>query len=146
MNFPHWRIDNVNAFDENIARAIRLNEVRPQIFTFAEDSILHGNAAFAKIEQFANTGARRSFSTFFAPGPRPPVLIRSGAIERTSARDCDVLLLEGVDERRVVHALCTFETRVNDGQVFLWIGAEFERRTFRDVAIDVDSQITSAGR
>src|SRR5205823_14683649 len=128
MNFPHRRIDDVNAFDQDIARTIRLNEIWPQVITLSEDSILYRHTALAIIEQLTNTGARGSFASFFASGPSPPVLIRSRAIERAASRNSDVLLLEGVNKRRVVHALSAFEARVNNWQILFGIGAELERR------------------
>src|ERR1044071_1099697 len=102
MDLPHRRIDDVNPFDQNIARTIRLNEVWPQKITFAEGSIFHRHTALAEIEQLANAGSRRSFAPFFASGPRPPVLIRSRAVKCPASRDRNVFLLKRVDEWRVV--------------------------------------------
>jgi len=47
MDFPHRRIDDVNTFDQYVARTIRLNEIWPQVLAFAEDSILYRDAALA---------------------------------------------------------------------------------------------------
>src|SRR5437660_5002322 len=119
MNSPHRRIDDVNAFDQDIARTIRLNEIWSQVVSFSEDSILHRHSALTVIEQLADAGTGGSFAAFFASGPRPPVLIRSRAIERAATCNSDILLFERVDERRVVHALSAFEARVKNRQIFL---------------------------
>src|SRR5581483_4921437 len=115
---------------QDVARAIGLNEVRPQIFAFAKDAIFHRHAAFTVIEQLANTTARECFVVSPSTSPCPPVFIRRVSIKSSGARDRDVLLLKGVDERRIVHALGAFETRVNNRQIFLGVSAELERRTF----------------
>src|SRR6266536_1393958 len=146
MNFPHWRVDDVNAFDQDVARAIRLNEIWPQIFTFAEYSILHRHATFAKIQQLTNTAASECLIVSATARPGPPVLIRRRAVERAAARDGDILLLKRVDERRVVHALGAFETRVNRRQIFVRIGAELERRTCRNEKIYIAPQMNRAGQ
>src|SRR5438132_3267508 len=130
MNFPHRRIDDMNPFDQDVARTIRLNEIWPQVITFSEHSILNRHTALAVIQQLANAGAGGSFASFFASGPSPPVLIRSRAIKCPAARDRNVLLLERVNKRRVVHALSAFEARVNNWQILFGIGAERERRAF----------------
>src|SRR5882724_12065754 len=129
MNLPHRRVDDLNSFDQDVARAVRLNKIRSQVFALAEDSILHRYATLAVIKQLADAAARQRFIASSPPRPGPPVLIGRSTIERAAARDRDVFLLEGVDQRRVVHALSAFEARVNNGQVFFRISAELECRS-----------------
>src|SRR6266550_7540244 len=109
MNLPHWRVPDSHAFDEDVFTMIRLYELRPQIMAFAENSLAHRYAAFCHVCQ---SSPRFSLVpiTFFptilsAPVPRPPRLIVGLAIQNPRTGDSDVLLLEGVDERRIVHQL-----------------------------------------
>src|ERR1051325_2936088 len=124
MDLPHRGIDDVNTFDQYVARAIRLDEVWPQVLAFAEDSVFHRHTAFAIIEQLANTAARGRFIIAATAGPCPPILIRRSTVECSTSGDRDVFLLECVNERRVVHALSAFEARIDNGQVLLRISAE----------------------
>src|SRR5437764_1232219 len=39
MNLPHRRVDNCDAFDEDVLAAVGLYELRPQVVALAEDSI-----------------------------------------------------------------------------------------------------------
>src|SRR5205085_721557 len=104
------------------------------------------HSALAVIQQLTNTSARRRICVSAFLVPRPPVCVRSRAVERSRSRYRNVLLLECIDERRVVHALCSLESRVNDGQIFLRVCAEFERRAFGDVQIDVALQMNRASQ
>src|SRR5947207_4073231 len=98
MNFPHRRVDDLNSFDQDVARAVRLNKIWPQVFAFAEDSILHRHAALAIIKQLAYAAARRRLVVSSPPRPGPPALIGGRAIERAAAGHRDVFLFEGVDQ------------------------------------------------
>src|SRR4026209_2248105 len=62
--------------------------------------------------------------------PWPPVFVVALTIERTLASDSDILLLEGVNKRRVVEHLDTFPTRENNGQIVFRVLAELDRRAF----------------
>src|SRR5882724_5934844 len=42
MDLPHRRISERHAFDQNILAAVRLNELRPQVASFAIDTLADG--------------------------------------------------------------------------------------------------------
>src|SRR5437016_1284325 len=102
MELPHRRMPERDAFDQNILAAIRLEQVRTQITSLAEDSLAHGRALgnhFLKQgSRFARAGVSLLPSAAGAPGPRPPIFAISLAIDYTFAGDCDVLLLKGIDK------------------------------------------------
>src|SRR5262245_40023908 len=98
-----------HAFDQHILTTIRLNEHRPQETAFAEDT-LADRRAFGNV--FVECRARLALfriallpATTGASFPRPPMLAVGVAIDDTRAGDGDVLLFEGVNERRVAHQL-----------------------------------------
>ena len=67
------------------------------------------------------------------------------AVQRSLAGDGDVLALEGVDERRVVHQLHAFEARENE-----WIAGgilrKAQRRAFLQVELDAAAKSERVGR
>ncbi len=135
-----------DSLDEDVAAAVGLDEAVAQVVAGAEDALLDGHAALGHLAQAADVFVRaRTLTVRAAPRPAPPVLVRRRAVERAAPRHRDVLLLEGVDERRVVHALRPLEARVDDGQVLRRVGAELERRAFGDVEVDVALQMNRAG-
>src|SRR5215210_4083890 len=113
----------------------------------AEDALSDRHAAITHFAQTANvfrrTGGRAPGS---APCPGPPVLVRGRAVERAAPRDGDILLLESVDERRIVHALRALPTSVDDGQVFGRVCAELERRALRKIQVDIALEVNRAGQ
>src|SRR4051812_17924583 len=89
---PHRRIDERDAFDEYVAAAVRLDEVRPELMVGAESSVLGGHILFAHLAQrFAIFGTGRF--------PVPPCFFSGLAVERTGASDGDVVLVMSVDQR-----------------------------------------------
>src|SRR6185503_9413060 len=76
--------------------------------------------------------------------PGPPVLVVTLSIERSFSSDRDVLLLERINERRVIQQFDTFPTREHDGQIVFRIPAELDRRAFLDLEIDVALQMNRA--
>src|SRR6185369_4505934 len=118
--------------------------------TFSEDAVAHRNAVFRHLEE--GVSIRACVGHAFFPAvlwttiPWPPGFVAALAVECALARDRDVLLFEGVDERRVVEELDTFPAREDDGQVVFWILAELDRRAFRDFEIDVALQVNGAGQ
>src|SRR5215213_7203694 len=109
-----------------------------------EDALADGDARVAHLAQAAHVrrGGRRSRA--LPPRPLPPVLVRRAAVERALARDGDVLLLEGVDEGRVVHQLSPLPARVDDGQVLRGVVEELQSRALGDVQVDVALQVNRA--
>src|SRR6185503_6784081 len=103
---------------QHVLTTVGLNELRSQVVTFPEDSVLDRNTFFRHPEQCR---AMRTLLThaFFpavlrAPVPWPPVFVVTLAVERAFAGDRDVSLFERVDERRVVEEFDTFPTREDD--------------------------------
>ena len=68
------------------------------------------------------------------------------AVERPGAGDRDVLRLEGIDERRVVHQLGAFEAREDERQVLPRVAAEGQRRFRLEVQVDAAGEPDPAGQ
>ena len=98
MDLPHRRVDDPHALDENVPAPVRLNELRAQIRSIAEDALCHRSSRFRQAEQpLARCDLVRSPSPLdILPGP--PVRFARLAIECSFSGDRDVLLLEGIDE------------------------------------------------
>ena len=121
VEFPHRRVDDTEAFDQDILAAVRFDELRTEVAAVAEDAFGDGDVFLGLVNEFVPrcflvrvaflpTAVRAAF-------PRPPVVAIGLAVEGAGAGDRDVLLLEGVDERRVVHALDALPAGEDDGQV-----------------------------
>ncbi len=67
------------------------------------------------------------------------------AVQRAASRDGDVLAIDGIDERRVVHDLDALEASKDDREVFRRILAEGDRRSGFYVEIHVARQMDRAG-
>src|SRR5215212_4143276 len=80
------------------------------------------------------------------PFPMPPVLVVALPVERALTSDGYVLLLEGVDEGRVVHQLHPLPTREDERQIVLRVSAELECRALGDVQVDVALEVNRAGQ
>ena len=100
MDLPHRRVDDRDAVDEDVAAAIRLDEIGPQPLPFAEHP-LATPARRARRNRSAGS-ARRPVLTSprDRPAPVPPVVRVRLTVERAGAGHRDVRCLEGVDERR----------------------------------------------
>src|SRR5262249_1916797 len=92
MNLPHRRVANSDAVDEDVLAAVGLDELRAQVMTIAEDTVIDWNAFFSHLEQRVAIGTRLVF-------PRPPVIVVALAVEYAVAGDGDVALTESVNER-----------------------------------------------
>src|SRR5678816_834590 len=57
------------------------------------------------------------------------------AVERTRPGYGDVLFIEGINERRVVHQLRALESRVDKRKILLWIRGEFHNGAIRQKQI-----------
>src|SRR4030095_5033444 len=105
---------------------MRLKEVRPEISAFAEEALIHRRAVGHHFHQLRSRSFGASITLLptagLPPRPRPPILTTSIAVEDACASNCDVLLLERVDEWRVIHQLHAFPAGENEGQVLLRIG------------------------
>ena len=116
----------MHALDQHVLAAVRLDEVRPQVVPVAEDALGDRDARSAHVDQ------PRRAPAFWSAAARParcPSTATSGR-RRPGRRACpspgdrDVLGLEGVDERRVVHQLDAFPAREDDRQVVARVAAE----------------------
>src|ERR1700728_1771952 len=107
MHLPHRRVQQRYIFEEHILATIGLNELWPQIVTFAENTLAHGNAAFRHMEKLTAVLLLVHVSQLppavGAALPCSPMLAIAIAVNRSLAGDGNVLLLERIDEGRVVH-------------------------------------------
>src|SRR5687767_829115 len=117
--------------------------------TFTEDAFADRHTFFSHLEQCVSIGTLVGHALFPAVRrtsiPWPPVLGVALSVECAFARDRDVPLFEGVDERRVVEYLDAFPTREHDRQKVFWVPAELDRGAFRNFEIDVALQVDRAG-
>src|ERR1051325_6517963 len=150
MNLPHGRVRDRDAFDKDVLTAVGLNELRSQVVAFAEHTLAHRHVLFHHLrERVARLQLVRV--AFLPPAlgaalPRPPVRCVALAVERAFARDGDVLLLEGVDEGRVVHQLHPLPTREDQRQILRGVLTELDGASRRDVQVDVTQQVNRAGQ
>src|ERR1044071_3014382 len=134
VEFPHRRVDDGDALDEHVLAAVGLDELRAEVAAFAEDALADGRAALGQL--FERLAGLQLVRHALLPAvsrltlPEPPVLFVAVAVERALARDGDVLLLEGVDEGRVVHQLHPLPAREDEREVRLRVLTEFNRRAF----------------
>src|SRR5882762_398969 len=102
MNLPHRRVPERHAFNQNVLTAIRLEQIRPQITSFAENSLAHGRALsnhfLKQSSRLARAGVSLLPSAACAPSPGPPIFAISLAINYSFASDRDMFLLKGIDE------------------------------------------------
>jgi len=110
---PHRRIDDVNALDENIGAADRLDEIGAQMGIGAKDTLGDGHSLGGQLDQPGRIIGR---------SPRMPKSALS--IQCAFAGDGDVGLPESIDERRVIHHFRAFVTREYRWQIIHGVGAE----------------------
>jgi hypothetical protein len=92
MDFPHWRIADVDSFNQDIPAPIRLNEVRAKVRCLAKDALAYRSTPCSKVEQ--------SLPRHVLTGsPVLPVRFVGLTVECSRAGDCDVMFFERVDER-----------------------------------------------
>src|SRR5215467_7434435 len=89
MDLPHRRVTNRDTIDQHVLTTIRLDELRAQVMTVAEDAVFYGHAFFGHFEQRVAIGTALYF-------PWPPVFVSALAVECAFAGDGNVLLVEGV--------------------------------------------------
>src|SRR5262245_55840914 len=96
MYFPHRRIDDGDAFDQDIAAAIRLDELGSQIAA-TKLPLFYRHTFFRQLLQPTAVSARawRSFlpPVIRPPHPRPPMFVVALAVERALSRYRDVGLI-----------------------------------------------------
>ena len=141
MQLPHRRISQRHTLDQNVLAAMRLNEVRPQVSTVAKYSLIHRRTVRDHFHQLRARGAGAAGAllptTRLPPRPRPPVFATGLPIKHALAGNRDILLLKGIDERRIIHQLHAFPTSKDHRQILLRIRIEFDGRVFCDVQVDV---------
>ena len=144
IEFPHRRIADGDAFEQNVGRAVWLHEIGPQRGPIAVDALAHRHVFFALREQGAVVGGRRLRAAHGIFLPRPPVVRVRAAIERPVSGDGDVGLFEGVNEGRVVHALGAFEAGEDHRQIVVRILAKPQRCAVFQAQVDVAGQMDRA--
>src|SRR5437762_8234822 len=103
MNLPHRRILYRDSLEKNILTAVWLNELWPEVMACSEHSFLDRHAALNHLQQnSAGFSLVRStfFPTILGPAiPWPPRFRVGLSVECAVTCTCDVLLLEGINER-----------------------------------------------
>src|SRR5215510_10970738 len=133
MDLPHRRVADGDALDQNVSAAIRLNEVRPQIRTFAENSFADGSPLRPEFDQPLSC---RSLGV----APTPPMRLVRLAVDCSRTGDGEVPLFKCINERRIVHQLGTFPARKHNWKVSARIGNELENRSFSEMQIHATLQ------
>src|SRR6185369_514905 len=64
MNFPHRRVVDCHAFDQNVLAAIWLNKLRPQIMSLAEHAFPHRHTLFRHRHQCIAIGTLLAHALF----------------------------------------------------------------------------------
>src|SRR5688572_13149214 len=109
--------------------------------TVAENTLVDRYAALGHVYQGGPASPLIGVALFptilRSPVPRPPGLIVGLSIKNSGPGDSDILLLEGINERRIVHQLHAFPTAEYDRQVFGGVLTEFDRPAGSHVQIDV---------
>src|SRR6185437_5180958 len=132
MDFPHRRVNNPYPLDKDVLTTVGLYETISQVMAVAKHALLYRHTAIAQLAQSGYVSPGRWVAAGRCSArPLPPVIVGRRAIEHATASDRDVLLLKGVNERRVVHTFGSLEAGVNNRQVFRWIRAELQGSAFR---------------
>src|SRR5207302_969975 len=76
-------------------------------------------------------------TTACPPFPWPPMLAVGLAVDHAFAGDRNILLLKGVNERRVAHQFHSLPTCEDVGQILSRVLTKFDRGVFSQVEIDV---------
>src|SRR4030095_16906820 len=149
VNLPHRRVDYGHTLDQHVLTAIGLNKLRAQVMTSTKHAILNRDALFSHFHQRCSVGSliRRTFfpPVACAPVPGPPGAIVTLSVERTFTSDCDIALVQCIDERGIVHQLDAFPAGEDHGQVVIRILTELDCRTLGDDEIDVALQVDWPG-
>src|SRR5215469_12613171 len=113
-----------------------------------EHALGHGRRSLRHVkEQVAIFGLVRLAllpSTMRSTLPRPPMLTIGVAVNCALTRDRDVSLLQGVDERRIVHQLHAFPSREHK-RVLPGITAEADGRAGQQMQVDLALQMNRSG-
>src|ERR1017187_10222276 len=145
VHFIHRRVDDGEVLDLHVGATVGLHEHGPQIAAVAELALPDW---YTLLRHLAQRGAGLALILAVRPslsGPRPPVLAVRLTIQGAPAGDGDILLVERVNEGRVVHALQPLKAREHDG-VELRIGVEPDGGAFADHQIDVALEVDGAGQ
>src|SRR5437667_10860810 len=112
MHHPERCIADRQTFDENVPAPIRLDERRPQVMARAVHPVRNRHALLGLLEEKRAIGELRLWRMTLADRlPIPPMRLISLPVERALAGDRDILAIERVDQRRIVHPLDAFPTR-----------------------------------
>src|SRR6187551_3206548 len=145
MYLPHRRIDDFHIFDENVAAAICLNERWPEISAFTKLALRGWNATLSHCKELLARLVLARPAGFPAEVrvalPWPPMRIVGLAVERSRSGYSDVLAIDRVYERRVIHYLYALETRQHRREIFSGVRAEQDRRSFRNMEIHVAAKM-----
>ncbi len=147
MQLPHRRVLHRQPVDHHVAALIGLHKLRPQVVPFAESPVHHRNPPRGHVHQgiavlALSWSTRVEFAASFSR-PRPPGIATRLAVQRSFARDADVLLLIGVDERREVDTLRPFPTSYHR-RIQLGVREKAERRPARHIQVHVAFQVNGA--
>ena len=145
IDFPHGRIVNRHAFYQDVSGPEWLDKIRPQETAFPKEPLRYGNISRAHVEQ---TPSRLADGLDVGPAaarPDPPMVGIGVSVQGPFARDSDILLAVSVEERRIIHALGTLPSRLDQGQVTSAIADELQRRTSGYVQVDVALEMNRRG-
>jgi len=116
VDLPHRRPQYGHVGDNHVLAPVGLDEHRAQVVPGAEHALVHRHAVVGHFlrELVISVLVRLALMPpeLGLALPRPPVRVVCLPVECARAGDADVSLLEGVDERRVVHQFDALPTRL----------------------------------
>ncbi len=143
MDLPHRRGDDGQALDQHVLATIGLDEHRADGVAGSEHPLGHRRARLAHVAQalaVADHAGRRALD------PVPPVIGVGLAVQGPLAGQGDVVLVQGVDERRIVHQLDALVPGQNVGQVGGRIARELQGRALGHVQFGLALEVDRAGQ
>src|SRR5690606_24773837 len=135
VNDPERRVAGGDAFDEHFPAFVGLEERRAQVIAACEHPPGHRHPVFRRLEELrAGMLLVDDLVDLPLPAaplalPRPPRRVVRAAVQRTGARDGDVLLTVRVNERRIAEQLHAFPAGEDGRQVAFRFRDERDRRT-----------------
>src|SRR5450756_360052 len=145
VHFIHRRVDDGDVLNLHVGAAVGLHEHGPQPGAVAELALRDGCTL---LDHLGQGGAGLGLILVVRPslsGPRPPVLGVRLAVQSAAAGDPDILLVQRVNEGRVVHALHPLKAREHDG-VQRRVGVEPDGRALLDHQVDAALEVDGAGQ
>src|SRR5450756_985120 len=145
VHFIHRRVDDGDVLNLHVGATVGLHEHGPQVAAVAEYSFRDGCPL---LPHLAQGGPGLGLILVVRPslsGPRPPVLGVRLAVQGAAAGDPDILLVQRVNEGRVVHALQPLKAREHDG-VELRVGVEPDGRALLHHQVHVALEVDGAGQ